>query len=287
MPPARTGAVSLLGAIVLLVLAGLVAALAASLITGLRVLVYGGSFGDATGALTRDALVLALVQLLGLVVATGVGVMAAFGAEVRYRDALAVEPSPAAIVVLALSAGLALQLPLHELANLVAAIHPSLGMDAEQQARMRELVHIDGWQEAIFVPIAVVAIPAVSEELLFRGLLLPGLARRYGPRLALFTSAGLFGLIHVVPVAIVYATVAGVALGWLRQRSGSVLPCIAMHGAFNAVPILLPAELIRIEGFNTVGDGLYHLPLPLVLGSAAVAGLSIYAMARLMDAPET
>jgi hypothetical protein len=70
-------------------------------------------------------------------------------------------------------------------------------------------------------------------------------------------------------------------------RTGSVLPCIALHGAFNAVPVLLPAEVVRIEGFNTVGPGVYHQPLILAVGAALLCAVSLALLTRLTtDAPD-
>lgn len=277
------GAVTILGAFALLVLAALVAAAVGAATAGLHALTHGVGFDEAVEAVGRDPLAIALAQLAGLVVATGAGVLSAFGSDVEYTDALDVRPVPGALAVLALTAGLALQFPMHELANLLAEIEPRLAMDEAQQRMLRDFIRIDSIGEAFVVPLAVVAIPAVSEELLFRGLLLPGLTRQYNAAVGLVLSSFFFGLIHWAPVAIVYATVAGFALGWVRLKTGSVLPSIAMHGAFNAVPVLLPVELIRIEGFNTVGDEVYHLPLALVVGAAVVAGACLVVIQRLTE----
>ena len=277
---------TLFGVVVLLVVAALVAALAGALASALHMATHGVGFEEASAAVASDALLIALCQLLGLGTATGVGVLATFGNDVGYREALDVRPVPAAVAVLALTAGFALQFPLHEVANLLSELGGVFAVDPVTQARLRELVRIDGVLDAITVPLAVVAIPAISEELLFRGLVLPGVERRHGASVALAVSSLAFGLIHVAPVAVVYATLAGFVLGWVRLRTGSVLPCVALHGAFNAAPILLPAEILRIEGFNTVSSDVYHLPLGLVLGSAAVAALSLYALSRLSDLAE-
>ncbi|HJL14897.1 MAG TPA: CPBP family intramembrane glutamic endopeptidase [Sandaracinaceae bacterium LLY-WYZ-13_1] len=281
-----SGSIHVFGALALIVVAALVAAAVGAGAAGLHALSRGVGYADGVSAVARDPLLLALAQLAGLVVATGAGVLAAFGSDVTYREALDVRPVPAAIAVLALTAGLSLQFPLHELANLLAELDPSLGMDEMQQRQLRDFIRIDSALEAVTVPLAVVAIPALSEELLFRGLLLPGLAKRYHPTVGLVLSSVLFGLIHWAPVAVAYATVAGFALGWMRLKTGSVLPCIAMHGAFNAVPVLLPVELVRIEGFNTVGGEVYHLPLPLVVGAAVVAGACFFVIMRLTEEPE-
>lgn len=267
----------------LLVAAVLAASAVGTAAVGVTALREGLPFADAMELATRDPLLLSLCQLAGLVTATGIGVLASFGSDVTYKKALVIEPVPIAITVLALTAGFALQFPLTELANLVAEIDPRLAPSEAQEMAIRQALRIDSVWTAITVPLAIVAIPAVSEELLFRGLLLPGLEKKHGAILALVLSSFLFGLIHGMPVAIAYATLAGLVLGHVRMKTGSVLPCIALHGAFNAVPVLLPAEVVRIEGFNTIGGDVYHLPLALVLGSAVLAAVCIAVMTGLSD----
>ncbi|MFK7989817.1 MAG: lysostaphin resistance A-like protein [Sandaracinaceae bacterium] len=278
-----TGAVSLLGALVLVLVAALVAALTGALLTGVQMLLRGIDFATASSSIAADPLLMSLCQLLGLSTATAMGTLATFGDEVVFREALGLRAVPTAIVMLALTAGFAMQFPLHEVANLLGDLVPGFAVDPATAARMMGAIRIDGWLTAITVPLAVVAIPAISEELLFRGLLLPGLERYYGPRLALWTSSLAFGFIHLMPVAVVYASLAGLVLGWVRQRTDSLLPCIALHGAFNAVPILLSPRVVRIDGFNTVTESITHLPLALVLGSALVAAASLLTLGRLCD----
>jgi membrane protease YdiL (CAAX protease family) len=275
--------ISLLGAFALLLVGALGVVLTLGVAIGVYVMRHGATMAEASDALRADILLVALAQLVGSMLAIGAGFAFVFGEGVRVRDALDVRPVPTAVVMLAVTAGLALQFPLSELANLLGRIDPSFGMDEAAEEALRRMIRVRSVRDAIVIPLAVIAIPAVTEELLFRGLLLPGLARRYGAAAGLALSSVLFGLVHAVPVAIVYAAIAGAVLGLVRMRTRSVLPCIAMHGAFNAVPVLLPAELVRIEGFNTAGDGMYHLPLPLTVGSALVAALAVVTMARLTE----
>lgn len=278
---ARAPSLSILGALALLLVAALGSMLVASVAIGVEMARHAVSFAAAAHALRTDLLLLAICQLGGLGLAVGVGVIAIYGSDARFRDALAVRPVPAAVTVLAITAGFALQFPLSELANLLAHVSPSFGLGGEHEEMLRRMIHIDSIGDAIAVPLAVVAIPAVSEELLFRGLFLPALSRRYNRSFALVASSILFGLVHGVLGAILYAVIAGLVLGLVRLRTGSVLPCIAMHGAFNAVPVVLPPEVVRIEGFNTAGEGVYHLPLPLTVGSALLAVVCLAVMTRL------
>jgi len=245
-------------------------------------LMQGVSWSEALAAASASPLLASFAQLGGATLAIGAGVTFTHG-EVRYRDALGIQPVNAAVLMLVLSAGFALSFPLKEVALLLSDAVPVMAPDPDRALALARLIRVDSFSDAIIVPLAFVAIPAISEELLFRGLLLPGLAKRMHPRLALVVSAVLFGLIHGAPVAMVYATLAGLALGWLRSRTGSVLPCVAMHGAVNAMPILISPELIRIRGFNTIEADVYHLPLLLVLGSLLVTLACLVFAARLSE----
>ena len=55
------------------------------------------------------------------------------------------------------------------------------------------------------------------------------------PWTAVVLQAALFAIIHGTPIQIVYALLLGLALGFLRSRTGSILPGLAAHAAFNAM----------------------------------------------------
>ncbi|GAB2477872.1 protease [Hymenobacter qilianensis] len=75
----------------------------------------------------------------------------------------------------------------------------------------------------------------ILEELLFRGLLLPGLLKNYSPRKAIIQSGLLFGIIHLNPAQAVSAFLLGLFLGWLYYRTQSLAACIVVHCLNNAV----------------------------------------------------
>lgn len=87
-----------------------------------------------------------------------------------------------------------------------------------------------------FVVIALVA-PTV-EELMFRGagysLLVP-----FGQALAIVAVGVLFGLVHGLVAGFVILAAFGAGLAWLRARTSSVYPCIAVHSLFNGVALIV------------------------------------------------
>lgn len=80
-------------------------------------------------------------------------------------------------------------------------------------------------------------LPAVGEELLFRGAL-QGILRPCGSAAAIFGTALLFALLHLDPIQAITAFGAALFLGWLAERSGSILPCMLLHLANNTLAFL-------------------------------------------------
>jgi len=84
--------------------------------------------------------------------------------------------------------------------------------------------------------LAAVLFP-IAEELLFRGAGFAVLAR-FGQVTAIVGVGVLFGLAHGLVHALPVLAAFGIALTWLRARTQSVLPCIALHAIFNAFALL-------------------------------------------------
>lgn len=84
----------------------------------------------------------------------------------------------------------------------------------------------------------VAALPAVLEELLFRGVLLQPL-RRYGDRVAILLSALLFALCHPSLPQAVNAFLMGLCFGVFAVRSGSLVIPMLIHLVYNAAACLV------------------------------------------------
>ena len=94
-----------------------------------------------------------------------------------------------------------------------------------------------GGPELFMYYLALCVMPAVAEELLFRGAF-QGLMRPSGSAAAIFAPALLFGLLHLDLAQGLTAFVCGVFLGWLAERSGSILPGMLLHLVNNALAFL-------------------------------------------------
>jgi membrane protease YdiL (CAAX protease family) len=87
--------------------------------------------------------------------------------------------------------------------------------------------------------------PAFTEELLFRGILLPRLCRRYPRRTALAASALLFGLVHLNPWQALTAFIAGLFLGWIYMKYQTIWLCMFFHAYNNVMASFLPLPITQ------------------------------------------
>ena len=91
---------------------------------------------------------------------------------------------------------------------------------------------------AILLILAV--LPAICEELAFRGFILSGLQRLERPGTTIVLSAILFGATHGFLQQSIVATFTGVILALLAMKTGSLIPCIVYHATHNAITLQLP-----------------------------------------------
>lgn len=94
-----------------------------------------------------------------------------------------------------------------------------------------------GGPELLMQFLALCVMPAIAEELLFRGAF-QGLMRACGSAAAIFAPALLFGVLHLDLAQGLTAFACGVFLGWLAERSGSILPGMLLHLVNNALAFL-------------------------------------------------
>ena len=90
-----------------------------------------------------------------------------------------------------------------------------------------------------FLILSVAIVTPIAEELFFRGYLLDAINRKHGDWTAIILSSILFGLVHIDPFVVGSAFMGGVIYGWIRMRTGSLLPSIACHMMWNMLALVL------------------------------------------------
>ena len=178
----------------------------------------------AVGTLVLDAILL----LLMLLIARGLPL----------RDAFALRQPPswsdaARIAGVALVATWATSFALE-----VAVGHAAREQAVPQfwdEARLPAFV-ANAFAIAVFVP--------VVEELMCRGIGFT-LLQRWGTPVAVVGSAIAFALAHGAVLDLPWVLVTGLGLGYLRSRTGSVYPPIALHVTINGIAVLAAGLIAR------------------------------------------
>jgi len=126
------------------------------------------------------------------------------------------------------------------------------------------------------------AIAPIVEEMLFRGVILRGFLRRYSRSHAILGSAALFGLAHQNIYQFVVGLLLGGLCGWLYERARSLVPCIALHSAYNTALWLL-------EHTQTDADGEADMSISAGywIASLVLAAVGVLYLVRAFDRPDS
>jgi len=129
---------------------------------------------------------------------------------------------------------------------------------------------------ATLVTLAI--IPALCEELVFRGVLARGLATRLPPIAAAAIAALMFSAYHMSPLQALPTFLLGIVLGVLALRARSVIPAMIAHALNNALVI----AMTRDDGATSAARWIEGHDGAALAGAAAIAtaGLAIVVAAR-------
>ncbi len=136
----------------------------------------------------------------------------------------------------------------------------------------------------------IALVPAICEELAFRGFLLSGF-RRLGKCRGILYSALFFGLTHGVLQQSLIASLLGVLLGYLAVQGRSILPGVVFHLCHNALLVIntritsamLPDWPQLRAWIIALPDGGCLFPLPVVVSGFLLAALVLIRFQKLGD----
>ena len=140
-----------------------------------------------------------------------------------------------------------------------------------------------GSQTGIFAFLLLVIAAPILEELLFRGIILDGLLKKYSPFVSILISSILFGVAHLNPWQFVNGLIIGIFSGWVYYRTRSLLPSIIIHASANLSGFLfryivdidsrMNDSLVKIFG------GITNLILA-ILGSIIILSICIFFLTK-------
>ena len=110
------------------------------------------------------------------------------------------------------------------------------------------------WPVLLLVLLVSIITPGLVEELFFRGIMLSSLSSRGATTAALFWQAAAFALFHADLLFLLPPFLAGLLLGYIRRRSGSLWPAMLTHMSLNLSLIALNPLLPRLTAQYLAGS---------------------------------
>lgn len=134
---------------------------------------------------------------------------------------------------------------------------------------------VDNFGWLLLSILLLAALPAVFEELVFRGILLNGLRDGLGDVSALFMSAFMFAIMHGSIQQLIYPFILGIVLGWIAMRTGSTFSSMLVHFLNNTIAVVINYFTVRNELDMSIGYNAWQwvLAVALVLVAAAIVYL--------------
>lgn len=112
-------------------------------------------------------------------------------------------------------------------------------MEEIAKAATEKMLNVDTIGGLLLNLVVVALIPAVGEELTFRGVLQQSLTRKMNPHVAIFLSAAIFSFIHFQFYGFLPRMFLGLLLGYMFYITNSLWTSIAMHFANNGTVVVL------------------------------------------------
>lgn len=126
----------------------------------------------------------------------------------------------------------------------------------------------------LLLMVCIGIIPPLCEELLFRGVLLSGFEQR-GALFGIVMSSALFALFHDNPYRLIELFASAFVSAIIVQRSGSILPGLAIHMATNLTYVF--GSYARggdlVQGVSSGGS--VEVPILLLIGGASVPAIYV------------
>ena len=184
--------------------------------------------------------------------------------------------------VAAILIGLSAWVPAHEVNVLQQSLLGTPETVVQSAERLVEALKLLPPATALLI---LALLPAVCEELLFRGFLLGGLRSSTGKWPAIVASAAVFGVFHFFVFRFAVTAGLGVILAYLCWQSRSILPAMVTHALHNTLGVLsvIKPEWQRVIGLPDDPDSTTewaHLPLWLILVGSFVLILGLYLASR-------
>jgi uncharacterized protein len=116
-------------------------------------------------------------------------------------------------------------------------------LEESQQEMINSMVQASSLGDFIFVLLGIAIVPAIAEEVFFRGFLQTNIERsgyrRSRPYVALFLASAIFALVHFSPLKLPGLFALGLAMGYMSYRTNNLLLGSLGHAFNNGMVVLI------------------------------------------------
>lgn len=144
---------------------------------------------------------------------------------------------------------------------------------------MKQIFIEFGNQKGIFSAITIIIAAPILEELIFRGIILDGLLKKYSPVKSIVISSILFGVVHLNPWQFIAAFTIGSFSGWVYYKTRKLTLSILIHYTNNLVAFIVlyftDMESYINKSPTEVYGGLFNMII-IVFGAITVAAACIH-----------
>jgi len=129
--------------------------------------------------------------------------------------------------------------------------------------------------------VIVIAAPFL-EELIFRGIILDGLLRKYSALKSIVISSFLFGFVHLNPWQFIAAFIIGCFAGWVYYKTRNLFLPILIHMTNNFLSFLgmhfMDAEAMLNSSIKEMYNGYFNYALSILIG----VSIALFCISRLV-----
>ncbi len=168
-----------------------------------------------------------------------------------------------------------------QLSDWVRDLYPMSDQVQSELKAFSELIQTAPYPWLPFVLMSV--LPAICEELAFRGFVLSGLRHLGSKWWAIGLTAVFFGMAHGLIQQSLSAAALGMVIGYIAVQTGSIIPCMLFHVTYNALMFTTPFWLQLAQDRPTLGRLIHEVaPGQILFNWPVVAACTAAAMVLLV-----
>ncbi|MCS7191860.1 MAG: CPBP family intramembrane metalloprotease [Armatimonadetes bacterium] len=172
-------------------------------------------------------------------------------------DAFRLRPTSLSIIVITVLATFALSLTVSQLVLcIIQSLRDSVFVE---QSKLKNFLYATSKVNSPTLIVLAVMLPALPEELVFRGVIQQGFERRYSPATAIVLTSIIFAFFHLDLIQAFSVLTIAIFWGWVVWRTQSILPTLLAHALQNALTIFSVISLMSANEGNSELNGVFDI----------------------------